>query len=212
MAPAAPTLVLQELASGLPNPVGVVVAGDGSSRLFIVLQGGRIVIWDGTEVLPTDFLNITTLVSCCGERGLLGLTFHPNYASNGFFYVNYVDKSNNTVIARYEVSGNPNVADASSRQVILSVPQPAHLNHKGGQINFGPDGYLYIALGDGGGAGDPDNRAQNLNDLLGKLLRIDVNGAFPYAIPPTKHHRRPGRNLGLRPAQSLEIHLRPRYG
>ena len=182
---AEPTIELVEIASGLPNPVGIVDPGDGSNRLFIVLQAGRIVIWDGASVLPQDFLDISSLVTCCGERGLLGLAFHPNYASNGFFYVDYIDTSGNTMVARYHVSANPNIADAASAVQILTVTQPPFDNHKSGQLQFGPDGFLYIGLGDGGDAGDPGNRAQNTNELLGKILRIDVNGGFPYAIPPS---------------------------
>jgi glucose/arabinose dehydrogenase len=120
-----------------------------------------------------------------GERGLLGLAFHPNYAANGFFYVNYTRQSDGaTVIARYQRSANdPNIADPGSAVILLTVAQP-FANHNGGQLRFGPDGYLYIALGDGGSANDPGNRAQNLSTPLGKMLRIDVNNGSPYGIPP----------------------------
>ncbi len=174
---------VEPLVSGLARPVAISHAGDGSNRLFITLQGGQIVIFDGTELLPEPFLDITTLVSCCGERGLLSVAFHPIYASNGFFYINYTDNSGNTVIARYTVSADPNVADPDSAAVLLTISQPFG-NHNGGQLQFGPDGYLYIGMGDGGSAGDPQNNAQNLNTLLGKMLRIDVDSGFPYAIPP----------------------------
>jgi len=182
---AQPVIQLQPIITGLLDPLGIVSAGD--SRLFIVLQEGRIVIWDGTGILPTDFLNVRSLVTCCGERGLLGLAFHPNYPSTPYFYVYYTNTAGNSVVARYQVSADPNVADTNplNIQIILTVTQPAFTNHKGGQLNFGPDGYLYIALGDGGSGGDPDNHAQNLGDLLGKILRIDVDSASPYAIPAT---------------------------
>jgi glucose/arabinose dehydrogenase len=124
----------------------------------------------------------TSLVSCCGERGLLGLAFHPDYATSGLFFVNYTNLAGNTVIARYSVSGNPDVADSASGSVVLTVAQPFS-NHNGGQLAFGPDGYLYVALGDGGSGGDPGNRAQNTNDPLGKLLRLDIDAASPYAVP-----------------------------
>ena len=176
-------LELRPIITGLSQPLGIRHAGDG--RLFIVEQGGRILVYNGTSVLPTPFLDIRSGVSCCGEQGLLGLAFHPNYASNGFFYVNYTDLGGDTVVARYRVSAtDPNRADAGSASLILHVSQP-FANHNGGNLLFGPDGYLYIGMGDGGSGGDPGNRAQNLNELLGKMLRIDVNGAAPYAIPPT---------------------------
>ncbi len=179
----AQSLTLEPIATGLARPVDIAHAGDGSGRLFIVLQDGRIVIHDGTGVLVSPFLDVTSLVSCCGEQGLLGLAFHPDYASNGFFYVNYTDTSGDTVIARYRVSADSDVADAGSADILLTVAQP-FANHNGGQLRFGPDGFLYIALGDGGSGGDPSNRAQDLGELLGKMLRIDVDGGPPYAIPP----------------------------
>ncbi len=180
----APQIQLQQIASGLTRPVDIAHAGD--SRLFIVLQGGQIVIYDGTQILPTPFLNISSMVKCCGEEGLLGLAFHPNYASNGFFYVFYTNLSGDLVIARYSRSAdNPNLADPNSGVILLTIPHPTYSNHNGGQLKFGPDGYLYIATGDGGGGGDPNNNGQNIDSLLGKILRIDVNGGFPYAIPPT---------------------------
>ena len=175
---------LVPLASGLANAVSISHAGDGSGRLFIVLQTGQIVIYDGQRVLLRPFLDISRLVSCCGEQGLLGLAFHPQYASNGFFYVNYTDRRGNTVVARYSVSRiSPNLANPLSGTPLLTVDQP-FANHNGGQLLFGPSGYLHIGLGDGGSAGDPQNNAQNLGVLLGKILRIDVDGAPPYAIPP----------------------------
>ncbi len=178
----AQSLTLEPIATGLTRPVDIAHAGDGSGRLFLVQQGGRVLIHDGSGVLPTPFLDIGSLISCCGERGLLGLAFHPSYASNGFLFVFYTNTFGAAVVARYQVSSNPNLADAGSANILLTVPQP-ETNHNGGQLRFGPDGYLYIALGDGGGGGDPWNNGQNTNTLLGTILRIDVDGGTPYAIP-----------------------------
>lgn len=179
------SISLQTFATGLSNPVAIVNAGD--DRLFVVQRGGaiRILNSNGT-VVSTNFLTLTTsTILSGGERGLLGLAFHPNYATNGFFYVNYTRTGDGaTVIARYSVdSNNPNIANPNSALVLLTIPQPFS-NHNGGSIAFGPDGYLYVGMGDGGSAGDPQNLAQNQNSLLGKMLRIDVNSASPYGIPP----------------------------
>jgi glucose/arabinose dehydrogenase len=176
----------QMVVSGLNRPEGLVNAGDGSRRLFILEQGGLIrILKDGT-LLPTPFLDLTQKVSCCGERGLLGLVFHPKYAENGFFYVDYTESANNrlyTVIARYSVSASdPNLADPSSELRLLQIERQ-FLNHNGGQLQFGPDGYLYIGMGDGGSEGDPLGNGQFLQTLLGKLLRIDVDHSQPYSIP-----------------------------
>jgi subtilisin family serine protease len=151
-----PTIQIQRVASGFASPVTVTNADDGSGRLFIVEQFGRIRIFVNGTVLPTPFLDIHEVVSCCGEQGLLGLAFHPDYANNGFFYVYYTDVAGNTAIARYTVSaGDPNVADPDSHYPILSQLHQPYTNHNGGQIAFGPDGYLYAGLGDGGAGGDP---------------------------------------------------------
>ena len=189
--PSGTTIQLQQVVSGLNLPVTVTNAGDGSGRIFIVQQTGQIRILSGGTLLPTPFLDISALVSCCGEQGLLGLAFHPDYATNGFFYVDYTNVAGNTVVARYEVSPtDPNVADPNSAQTVLTQNQPFS-NHNGGQLAFGPDGYLYIALGDGGSGGDPQENGQNLQTWLGKILRVDINGDdFPgdpnrnYAVPP----------------------------
>lgn len=176
---------IQTFATGFTNPVEI-AHPNGDSRLFIVEQGGKIKIvnTDGTTN-STPFLTLSpSILSIGGERGLLGLTFHPNYVSNGYFFVNYTNTLGNTVIARYSVSANPNLADTSSGTIIFIVNQPFP-NHNGGSIKFGPDGYLYIGMGDGGSGGDPGNRAQNPNELLGKMLRIDVDSEIPYGIPPT---------------------------
>lgn len=170
------------VASGLSSPLALAHAGDGSGRLFIVEQLGRIRILQNGSLLPAAFLDIDNQVGCCGERGLLGLAFHPQYGQNGFFYVNYTNNQFNTVIARFQVSANANVADPGSEQILLAVTQP-FANHNGGHLAFGPDGYLYIGLGDGGSGGDPQNLAQNPQSLLGKMLRIDVDNGAPYAIP-----------------------------
>ena len=177
---------LQLVSGGLDYLVGIERTGDASGRLFLVQQSGQIKIYDGTHVLSTPFLDLSSIVTFGGEQGLLGLAFHPNYSTNGLFFVNYINRSGmvgDTVIARYHVSADPNVADPASATILLTVSQP-FANHNGGQIRFGPDGFLYIALGDGGSGGDPSDNGQSLNTLLGKLLRIDVDGGVPYAIPP----------------------------
>ena len=186
------------ITSGLSGPIGAVNAGDGSGRLFVVQQRGQIRIWTGSQLLSTPFLDLSSLVGpCssggCGERGLLGLAFHPSYSTNGYFFVYYTRVSNGDIqIARYHVSANPNVADAASALVLLTIPHSSQGNHNGGQLAFGADGYLYAGVGDGGGGGDPYENGQNKTTLLGKLLRIDVDSdGFPadtarnYAIPPS---------------------------
>ncbi|MDQ3282992.1 MAG: PQQ-dependent sugar dehydrogenase [Acidobacteriota bacterium] len=176
-------ITFQPVVSGVQSPVAIAHAGD--ARMFIVQQNGIIRVYDPPALRPEPFLDIRTLVSTnASERGLLGLAFHPGYAENGLFFVDYTDQSGDTVVARYTRSAtDPNRADASSARTILHIGQP-FANHNGGQLQFGPDGYLYIGMGDGGSGGDPGNRAQDPADLLGKILRIDVN-AEPYAIPPT---------------------------
>jgi glucose/arabinose dehydrogenase len=181
---AAPMIELQQLATFDGDPIGIANAGDGSGRLFIILQDGRIMIYSGGGVLPDPFLDISDRVSCCGERGLLGLAFHPDYAQNGQFYVNYTDVNGDTHVSRFLVTNDPDVADPDSEKPVIAIDQPFS-NHNGGQLQFGPDGYLYIGMGDGGSGGDPGNRAQDLGELLGKMLRIDVDNGNRYAIPPT---------------------------
>jgi glucose/arabinose dehydrogenase len=180
-AAAASAAGLEPVATGLGPALALTHAGD--TRLFVTLQDGRIVVIDGAGPRTQPFLDIRDLVSCCGERGLLSAAFHPRYRENGFFYVNYTGRDGSTVVARYQVSGDPNVADRASAVTILTIAQP-FANHNGGQMVFGADGYLYIATGDGGSGGDPNNLAQSLGTLLGKILRIDVDGGAPYAIPP----------------------------
>ena len=182
---AQPHIALDVFATGLNNPVDIRNAGD--TRLFVVEQPGYIVILDSAgDIDPVPFLDIHNRVKSDGnEQGLLGLTFHPDYATNGYFYVDYTGVGDSTHISRFSVSvQNPDSADAESEVKIMTIAQP-YVNHNGGCLQFGPDGYLYIGMGDGGSAGDPENRAQNPMELLGKILRIDINGGSPYAIPPT---------------------------
>jgi glucose/arabinose dehydrogenase len=154
----------------------------GDPRLFVVEQEGRIrVIRDG-RLLEQPFLDLTAWVGFGGERGLLSVAFHPDYAHNGFLFVNYTDRNGDTQIERYTVSADPDRADPASRTAILSIDQP-YSNHNGGLVMFGPDRMLWIGMGDGGSGGDPGNRAQNPHELLGKLLRIDVDHGNPYGIP-----------------------------
>ena len=186
------TLELRPVVSGLSTPLEITHAGDGSGRLFVVEQQGLVKIVRDGAVLPTPFLDVTGIVAAGGEQGLLGLAFHRQYAINGRFYVFYNRSPTSSatgsdlVIARYTRSAaNPDVADAASGTPILVIAHPDANNPNGGKLAFGPDGYLYIGVGDGGGGGDPFNAGQNLGDLRGKILRIDVNGAAPYAIPPS---------------------------
>jgi glucose/arabinose dehydrogenase len=181
-------LGLTRIAAGLSNPLLVTDAGDGSGRLFVVEQTGTIRIIKAGKLLEAPFLDLSASVSGGNEQGLLGLAFHPGYKSNGKLYVSYTDRVGTSIIREYRVSAsNPDRVNGSSGRTLLRLRQP-YANHNGGNIAFGPDGDLYIGFGDGGSAGDPGNRAQNLGTLLGKLLRIDVNrrtGSLPYGIPPT---------------------------
>jgi glucose/arabinose dehydrogenase len=176
-------LTATPVASGLSSPV-YLTAPTGDARLFVVEQSGRIRVIRNGQLLPTAYLNIASKIVFQGERGLLGLAFHPSFATNGYFYVNYVNTSNNTIIERYQATPSSDVADANSASLVLVVPQPSFTNHKGGMLAFGPDGMLWIGTGDGGSGGDPQNNGQTLTTLLGKMLRIDVNVAgAAYGIP-----------------------------
>jgi len=173
-----------QVVSGLDSPVGLVSAGDGSGRLFVIEKDGLIEIVKNGEIAPGPFLDIRDRVgSTGGEQGLLGLAFDPHYQQNGYFYVNYTDIQGNTVIARYSVTTfNPDRADAETEKQLIYVDQP-YANHNGGEMVFGPDGYLYIGLGDGGSQGDPHGHGQSTNTFLGKILRIDVEHGDPYSVP-----------------------------
>lgn len=166
---------------GLNKPVAIANAGE--ERLFVVQQAGLIRVVKGGKLLTEPFLDLRDETKSSGEQGLLGLAFPPDYATSGRFYVYYTDTAGNSVLSRFTVtSGNPDRADETSEEVLLRQDQP-HSNHNGGQLAFGPDGYLYLGLGDGGSGGDPDGNGQNLGALLGKLLRLDVSGASGYAVP-----------------------------
>jgi glucose/arabinose dehydrogenase len=184
--PARISVALRTVGSGFDNPILVTNAGDGSRRLFVVEQTGYVRTLAGGPG-ATPFLDVHIRIACCGEQGLLGLAFHPNFESNGKLYVDYTRASDGaTVIDEYRVTSNPNnVDETATRRQILSIHQP-YTNHNGGGIAFGPDGYLYIGMGDGGSGGDPQGNAQDVNSLLGKMLRIDVNGTSTgkaYRIP-----------------------------
>lgn len=182
----AQTLDVEEVEGGYTNLVFVTHAGDGTDRLFLVEQSGKIWVREKGVTLPTPFLNIT--VTCCGERGLLGLAFDPDYKNNGYFYVNYTTTVLGQLQSRlcsFKVSADPNRADASSEALLLSYDQPA-ANHNAGWLGFGPDGYLYMAVGDGGSGGDPwgeGGNGQNRSTILGNMLRLGVDGNKPYTIP-----------------------------
>ena len=174
-------LTLQPVASGLQDPL-YVTAPAGDPRLFVVEQPGRIRIIKGGRLLTTPFLDLTDRVRSGGERGLLSLAFPPQFASNGFLFVNYTDLHGDTRIERYAVGRDRDRADPSSGQLVLKVGQP-FANHNGGLVMFGPDGMLYVGMGDGGAGGDPFGNGQKLGTLLGKLLRLDVDRGRPYAVP-----------------------------
>ena len=177
-------LIITKVVGGLALPVDI--ANNGDERLFLLEKAGKIRILENGKLATTPFLDISTKVNSRGnEQGLLGICFHPNYKNNGWFYINYIDKSSpaQTIIAKYKVSSsNPNIADSNSVEILLKITQP-FTNHNGGCLKFGKDGYLYIGMGDGGSSNDPNNNAQNLNIHLGKMLRIDVSKDSAYTIP-----------------------------
>ncbi len=187
---------LNQIAKGLTSPVGMAAPNDGSNRLFVIEQGGRIKIIKNNAVLPTPFIDLSPKLDALNigysEKGLLGLAFDPDYQKNGRFYVYYSAPTeqpgydHQSIVAAYSVSSNPDVA-STQEEIILRIPEPES-NHNGGCLQFGKDGYLYIGVGDGGGAGDKHGKygnGQSLNTLLGKILRIDVSGSQrPYSIPP----------------------------
>jgi glucose/arabinose dehydrogenase len=178
------SVTLQPFAQGFRRPLDFRQANDGSDRLYVVEKAGVIRVLHGDQPVAQAFLDIQQQVGSGGsEQGLLGLAFDPQYAVNGLFYVNFTDRNGDSVVARYQVSGDPDIADPATGSVILVQPQPFP-NHNGGNLVFGPDGYLYIGFGDGGSAGDPMGNGQKSSTWLGKLLRIDVRGEFPYTVPP----------------------------
>lgn len=179
--PALDDYTWQLIASDLVRPVDL--QADGSGRLFVVEKIGHIHIIENGRLIEGPFLNIEDRVNDrSNEMGLLGLAFHPEYAQNGYFFVNYTGSGGDTFISRFQVSGDPYLANPSSEVNLLRINQP-YPNHNGGGLDFGPDGYLYAGLGDGGAAGDPQGNGQKLTTLLGKILRLDVDSAEPYAVP-----------------------------
>jgi len=184
--PATVQLALQSVASGLAQPL-YLTAPAGDSRLFIVERPGRIRIVANGTLLATPFLDISSQTTTTGERGLLSMAFHPQYAQNGSFFIYYTDVNGDIAVDRMKVStSNPNLADPATTGRVITVPHREFSNHNGGQLAFGQDGYLYIGTGDGGGGGDPLRNGQNLNSLLGKILRLDVGIIVPgqsYGIP-----------------------------
>ena len=184
------TLGVEQVASGLDQPV-YLTAPSGDPRLFIVEQPGRIRIVEDGKVLRTPFLDIASKVRSGGEQGLLSVAFHPLYRSNGFLFVNYTDRKGDTRIERYTVSADKKAADAGSAKLVLSIDQ-RYSNHQGGLNLFGPDGMLYIGMGDGGSQGDPHANGQNPNSLLAKLLRINVDRGDPYTIPAANPYAKGG--------------------
>ena len=177
------SLGFESVATGLTSPV-YVTSPPGDPRLFVVEQNGRVRIISNGALVTQPFLDIRSRVAFNGERGLLSIAFHPSYATNGFFYIYFTDTNGNIRVERFHVSSNPDVADATSSTLVIGIEHQPFANHNGGLVMFGPDGMLYIGTGDGGSGGDPQGNGQNRNALLGKLLRIDVNGASPYVVPP----------------------------
>jgi glucose/arabinose dehydrogenase len=183
---AAPNVSLKLVTNGLSSPVGITLAGDGSNRIFVIEQNGRVRIVRNGKLKTRVFLDLTDLTDESGEQGLLGIAFHPDYESNRLFYVHYTNSQGDTEIAEYMRSKNyPGRANPNATRTILTIDDP-YSNHNGGTIAFGLDGYLYIGTGDGGGGGDPDENGQSLTTLFGKILRVDVNtpsGELQYSVP-----------------------------
>jgi len=184
--PAPDSLTLFLVAQGLNRPVYVTAPPGDTGRLFVVEQAGLVRLIRHDTLTTEIFLDLRASVTNGGpaEQGLLSIAFHPNYATNGYMFASYTDHAGNTRVVRYHVSADPDSIDVASGDTILALPQP-YSNHNGGLVTFGSDGYLYVGLGDGGGGGDPDSNGQDLSALLGKILRLDVNGSLPYQIPPS---------------------------
>ncbi|MEP6748633.1 MAG: PQQ-dependent sugar dehydrogenase [Bacteroidota bacterium] len=198
---AQPIISFHSVASGLSAAVDVVNAGDNTNRIFVVQQAGTIKVFDQSLNPLGDFLTVTGNSYNGGERGLLSMAFHPDYKNNGYFFVYYTNTNGDVEVARYHTPpATPNVADPASRKILLTIPHPVNNNHNGGKLNFGPDGYLYFATGDGGGGGDGPNNAQNGTVLLGKMVRINVSAnemdpAPYYTIPPDNPFLAAGDNI-----------------
>lgn len=180
-ASAQPTIAFTETATGISGAVDLVSANDGSNRLFVVAQSGQVHIYSGGGILPTPFLNVQSIILSGGERGLLSIAFHPQYAINRYFFIYYNNTAGDITVAQYRTDAvNPDIADPLSGKVLLNIPKPFS-NHNGGKLNFGPDGNLYFGTGDGGSSGDPNNNAQTGTSNLGKLICINVDN---FTIPP----------------------------
>ncbi|GAA5513613.1 aldose sugar dehydrogenase YliI [Deinococcus carri] len=191
--PATPQVNFTPFVSGLPQVTTLTHAGDGSGRLYATQQGGQVRVIQNGQVRAQPFLDVSALTSAGGERGLLGLAFDPAYRQNRRLYVHYTDRGGDTVLARYTATPDFTQADPASARILLTARQP-YANHNGGQLAFGPDGFLYLGLGDGGSGGDPQNNAQNLASPLGKLLRLDVSGDGARPAPGNPFLNREGAN------------------
>lgn len=198
---AQPVLALTPvITTGLSSPIQFVNAGDGTNRIFIVQQGATIRAYDAAFNFLSVFLTVSN-VSVGGERGLLSMVFHPDYKNNGFFYVYYTNTNGDLELARYKISSDPNIADAATKVIVITIPHPTNSNHNGGELHFGSDGFLYLSTGDGGGSGDVPNNAQNTSVLLGKMLRFNVNTSLVapyYTIPAGNPYSNEIFDLGLR--------------
>lgn len=181
----APVISFDTVISGLSQPIQVVHAGDSSGRIFIVQKGGTVRVYNKDYTFRRNFL-VVTGISTLGEQGLLSVAFHPDYRNNGFLYAYYANSNGDLELARYRVSANPDSADVASRVTLITIPHPTNSNHNGGELHFGPEGYLYLSTGDGGGGGDVPNNSQNTTVLLGKMLRFAVNTSLtaPYYTVP----------------------------
>jgi glucose/arabinose dehydrogenase len=185
VAQSVPNVALATLATGLGSVTSIASAGDG--RLYLTIQTGAVRIWDGSRILPSPFLDLSSRISCCGERGLLSIAFHPQYAQNGRFFVYYTAGTGDVTVERHSVVPGDRDHGDPAGVALLTIPHRINSNHNGGELQFGPDGYLYVGVGDGGSANDPPCNAQNGSVLLGKILRLDVNSNADtppyYAIP-----------------------------